>query len=62
MNTITKIRVALQGKKTFIIAAVAVVLNFAVYMNWLSVDQLAQVNTVLGFLGIAAVRAGLSNK
>lgn len=49
----------LEGKKTYIIAAIAVLLNFCVYMNWLTVDQLAQINAILGFLGLAAFRAGV---
>jgi hypothetical protein len=55
-----KISSILSGRKTYIIAFIAIVVNFAVYMNWLTVDQLTQVNAVLGFLGIAAVRAGVA--
>ena len=50
----------LQGKKTYIIAAIAVALNFAVYMNWLTVEQLNAVNSVLAGLGLAALRAGVN--
>jgi hypothetical protein len=52
----------LKGKKTYVVAALAILLNFAVYMNWLTVDQLTQVNAVLAFLGIATVRAGITGK
>lgn len=50
----------LEGKKTYAIAAVAVALNFAVYMNWLTVDQLSVVNSVLAGLGLATLRASVS--
>ena len=50
----------LKGKKTYIVAFLAVALNFAVYMNWLTVDQLAQVNALLGGLGLAALRASVN--
>jgi len=52
----------LQGKKTYLVAALAVGLNFAVYMNWITIDQLTQINAVLGFLGIATIRAGITGK
>jgi len=50
----------LKGKKTYVIAIVAVAVNFSVYMGWLSVDQLSTVNAILAFLGLGAVRAGIS--
>lgn len=50
----------LAGKKTYIVAIVMAVLNFAVYMNWITVDQLTQVNAVLVALGLGALRAGAS--
>lgn len=59
MNTIVNI---LKGRKTYLITALAIGLNFAVYMNWLTVDQLTQVNAVLAFLGLATVRAGITGK
>jgi hypothetical protein len=49
----------LKGKRTFIISALAVALNFAVFMNWITVDQMAQVNAVLAFLGLSALRAAV---
>ena len=52
----------LQGKKTYLVAALAIALNFGVYMGWLTVDQLTQVNSVLAFLGLATVRAGIAGK
>lgn len=50
----------LDGKKTYIVAAVLGLLNAAVYLNWITVDQLAQINTVLVALGIGALRAGVN--
>jgi hypothetical protein len=57
---LNKIKNFTAGYKTYFIALIAVLVNFAVYMNWLTVDQLTQVNAILGFLGIAAVRAGVA--
>lgn len=48
-----------KGKKTHAIAFVAVALNFAVYMKWVSVDQLNTINTILGGLGLSALRSGI---
>jgi hypothetical protein len=50
----------LSGKKTYIVAIVIAVLNFAVAMNWVTVDQLTSVNYILVALGFSAVRAGIS--
>lgn len=50
----------LQGKKTYLVAFVLAALNAAVYLNWITVDQLAQVNTILVALGIGALRAGVN--
>jgi hypothetical protein len=55
MNLLSK----LEGKRTYIVAAVVAVLNLAVAMNWVSPAHLAQVNTVLGALGLAALRASV---
>ena len=49
----------LKGKKTYAVAVIAVALNFCVYMNWITVDQLAQVNALLAFFGLAALRAAV---
>ena len=49
-----------KGHKTYIISAVAVILNFAVFMKWVSVDQLNTINTILGGLGLSALRAGIA--
>lgn len=50
---------ALAGKRTYIVAAVVAVLNLAVACGLVSPDNLAQINTVLGALGLAALRASV---
>ena len=57
MKNITNL---LSGRKTYLIAVIAVVLNFLVYMKWITVDQLNVINSALGFLGLAALRSGIS--
>ena len=49
----------LKGYKTYIIAIVIGLLNFAVAMGWITPDHLAAINTVLGALGLAALRAAV---
>lgn len=51
---------ALEGKKTYLTAAVLAVLNLVVAFGWISPAHLAQINTVLGALGLAALRAGVN--
>lgn len=50
----------LEGKKTYIIAAVIAVLNFLVSVNAISPAHLMAINFVLGALGLGALRAGVS--
>ena len=52
----------LSGKKTYLVAFVLAVLNVAVYLNWITVDQLAQVNAVLVALGLGALRVGINQQ
>lgn len=47
----------LKGKKSYLIAAILAILNFAVAMGWISPENLTVINTVLGALGLAALRA-----
>ena len=56
----SKILTALSGKKTYLIVLIAVVVNVAQQQGWITVDQIDQINIVLGFLGLGAVRAGIS--
>lgn len=50
----------LKGKKTYIIVIVGVLVNGVYAMGYISAEMLPIVNTILGFLGLAAVRAGVS--
>ena len=50
----------LKGKKTYIVMIVGVIVNGAVVMGLVPVEYLALINTVLGFLGLGAIRAGIS--
>jgi hypothetical protein len=50
----------LSGKKTYIIAVIIAVLNFAVAMGWLSVEMIDQINLILVSLGLGSLRAGIS--
>lgn len=49
----------LEGKKTYIVAAVMAVLNLLVAFNAISPEHLTQINTLLGALGLAALRAAV---
>lgn len=55
MNLLKK----LEGKRTYIIAVIIAVLNLAVAFNWISPDNLTQINFVLGALGLGALRAAV---
>lgn len=50
----------LQGKKTYIVAIVLAVLNLAVALEWITVDQLDQINVILVALGLGSLRAGVN--
>ena len=50
----------LSGKKTYILAVVAAVINLAVVSGWINVSYLPQINIVLGALGVGAIRAGIA--
>ena len=49
----------LKGKKTYIVVAIGVIVNGMVAMGYISADHLVMINTILGFLGLGAVRAGI---
>ena len=55
MNLLNK----LNGNRTYIVAAVLAVLNLLVAFNVISPDNLAQINTVLGSLGLVTLRASV---
>ena len=50
----------LQGKKTYIVMVVGVIFNGCVAMGYLDASLLGPINTVLGFLGLGALRNGVS--
>ena len=50
----------LKGWKTYIVAIVGVLVNGAYAMGYIPEVSLPLVNTVLGFLGLAALRAGVA--
>ena len=49
----------LAGKKTYIVVIVGVLVNGAVVMGYIAPEHITLVNTVLGFLGLGAIRAGI---
>lgn len=55
-----KLLKALNGRKTYIIAVVIAVLNLCVAFGWISPEHLAQINMVLGALGLGALRSGVA--
>ena len=50
----------LEGKKTYITAAVLALASFALAMGWLSKDQYQVILGLLGSLGLAALRSGVT--
>jgi hypothetical protein len=49
----------LQGKKTYITAAVLALLNLAVAFNLITPDHLTQINFILTALGLGALRSAV---
>jgi len=52
----------LKGKKTYIVVAVGVIVNGLFAMGVIPVEYLGMANTILGFLGLGAIRAGVAKK
>jgi hypothetical protein len=50
----------LEGKKTYITAAVLALTSFALAMGWLSKEQYQVIVGLLGSLGLAALRSGVA--
>ena len=50
----------LEGKKTYITAVVAALASFALAMGWLSQKQYEVILGLLGSLGLAALRSGVT--
>jgi hypothetical protein len=49
----------LDGKKTYITAALAAMASFALAMGWLTKEQYQVILGLLGSLGLATLRSGL---
>jgi len=52
----------LKGWKTYIVVIVGVLVNGAFAMGYIPESAIGLVNTILGFLGLGALRAGVANK
>jgi len=50
----------LEGKKTYITAAVVALASFALAMGWLTKEQYQVIIGLLGSLGLAALRSGMA--
>lgn len=50
----------LEGKKTYITAAVLALTSFALAMGWLNKEQYQVILGLLGSLGLAALRSGVA--
>jgi len=57
---VNKVMDFLSGKKTYIVVAVAILFNTLVQLGYLQVEHVEYVNLVLGALGLATLRAGIS--
>lgn len=55
----------LVGKRTYLIVALGIALNVAVVAKWITVDQIvdniSQLNTILGLFGLGFLRAGVNS-
>ena len=52
----------LKGWKTYIVVIVGIIVNGAYAMGYIPEASIGLVNTILGFLGLGALRAGVANK
>ncbi len=50
----------LKGYKTYLIMAVGVLVNGAFAMGYIPAEWIGLVNSILGFLGLGALRAGVA--
>lgn len=57
---IEKLMNLLKGKKTYIVVAIGVIINGAHTMGLINPNLLPIINVILGFLGLAALRAGVT--
>jgi len=49
-----------KGYKAYIVAIVGVLVNGAIAMGYIPSEYLATINSILGFLGLGALRAGIA--
>ena len=52
----------LKGYKTYIIVIVGVIVNGLVAMGYIGAEHLVLINSILGLLGLGAIRLGIDNK
>lgn len=52
----------LKGKKTYIVAVVGIVVNGLYAMGYIPAEYIPVINMILGFMGLATLRAGMSNQ
>jgi len=50
----------LKGWKTYIVVVLGVIVNGCVYMGYIDASLLPTINSILGFLGLGALRAGIA--
>ena len=50
----------LRGYKAYIVAIVGVLVNGAAVMGYIPEAFIPAINSILGFLGLAAIRAGVA--
>jgi len=50
----------LKGWKTYLIMAIGVLVNGAFAMGYIPAEWIGLVNSILGFLGLGALRAGVA--
>ena len=51
-----------KGWKTYIVMIVGVIVNGCVAMGYIPESYLGTLNSILGFLGLGALRAGVAKK
>jgi len=52
----------LKGWKTYIVMGIGVIVNGAYAMGYIPTEAIGFINAILGFLGLGALRAGVSDK
>jgi hypothetical protein len=52
----------MAGYKTYIVMIIGILVNGAIAMGYISADLLPTINSILGFLGLGAIRHGIAHK